>query len=268
VTSLGDLTQNQGERHLVYGGTRTGKSSFMDWNIRHIQRERPSAMMLLADTKPRFRAETISWGPGNKWRRDAAKAGIYDTWAAGPVLPNSVVVPMDRDHPFRGMWDADKRPGEIAIMQSGQSEDWKRMLELMKHFVDRGLKNRERLIAVDEGLDFYQRNTLGIDPRRDVILHVARAGGERNIGLLFGAHRPHGIPPLLNTLSSRVTLFYLKFARDMHYLWEMGVPAEDIPPRGNYIFRQYQVAPGGVVEPGIDARLDLPDQYLKQLAAT
>jgi len=166
------------------------------------------------------------------------------------------------------MWDTDKRPGEIAIMQGGEPDEWRRMLELMKHFTLRGFKDRERLIVVDEGMDFYQRNTMGIEPRKDVILHAARAGGERNIGLLFGAHRPHGIPPLLNTLSSRVTLFYLKYQRDMHYLWEMGVPDEEFPPQGNYIFKQYKVAPGGIVSDPVEARFTLPDSYLKQLAAT
>lgn len=267
MTELADLTQGPGERHIVYGGTRTGKSSFMDWNLRHIQRSRPSCMMLLADTKPRFRAETMAWGPNGRYRRNAAKAGIYDDWAAGPVLPNSVVIPMHTEHPFRGMWD-EKRPGEIAIMQGSDPAEWRYMLELMKHFVQRGMKSRERLIVVDEGMDFYQRNTLGIDPRKDVILHAARAGGERNIGLLFGAHRPHGIPPLLNTLSSRVTLFYLKYSRDMRYLWEMGVPEEEFPPQGNFIFKQYRVAPGGVTSPAVNARLDLPESYLRQLAST
>lgn len=260
-----DLVQGPGERHIVYGGTRTGKSSFMDWSMRHVQQTRPEAMQLIADTKPRFRAETIAYGPNNKFRKDAAK--LYEGWAKGPVLPNSVVVNFNSAHPLRGLWNMDKRPGEIAVMQSDKPVEWKMMLDLMFHFTSRQIK-RERLMIADELMDFYQRNTMGIDPRNDVILRAARAGGERNIGVLLGAHRPHGIPPLLNTLSSRVTLFYIRFLRDMRYLWEMGIPEDEFPPDGNYIFKQYSIEPGGVVSEPSMARLHLPESYLQQLSAT
>lgn len=257
-----DLVQGPGERHIIYGGTRTGKSSYMDWSIREIQSQRPEAWLLLADTKPRFRAETFAYGPNNRFRRDAKK--LYESWAKGPTLPNSVAVDLDSPHPFRGLW-SDKRPGEVAIMQS--DERLRQMIHLMTAFTKKQTP-KERLLIIDEGLDFYQRNSLGIDPRNDVILRAARAGGERNIGLMFGAHRPHGIPPLLNTLSSRVSLFYLRFARDMRYLWEMGIPEDEFPPDGNYIFKQYSVQPGGVVSDPLKVRLALPDSYLKQLSAT
>lgn len=262
---FGDLVQGPGERHIVYGGTRTGKSSYMDWTVRHIQETRPDAMILVADTKPRFRAETQSWGVNNKFRKDAEP--LYKGWAKGPMMPNSTVVNLDSPHPFRGLWNAKNHPGEVGIMQSDAPGDWRKMIELMGHFSAKRTE-RERLLVVDEGMDFYQRNTLGIDPRNDVILRAARAGGERNIGLLFGAHRPHGIPPLLNTLSSRVTLFYIRFLRDMRYLWEMGIPEDEFPPEGDYIFKQYSIKPGGVVSDPIKGRLALPESYLKQLSAT
>lgn len=261
-----DLVQQPGERHIVYGGTRTGKSSFMDWSMRYIQATRPEAMILVADTKPRFRAQTRPYGPAKMALRADAKK-LYNDWAKGPVLPNSVAVDLSSSTPFRGLWNYDKHPGEIAIMQSDNPWHWKLMLDLMGHFTSRKMP-RERILVVDEGMDFYQRNSLGIDPRNDVILRSARAGGERNIGLLFGAHRPYGIPPLLNTLSSRVTLFHLRFQRDMQYLWGMGIPEDESPPDGNYVFKQYSIAPGGVVGAPIAARLQLPDQYLKQLSAT
>lgn len=259
-----DLVQGPGERHIIYGGTRTGKSSFMDWSIREIQAQRPDAWILVADTKPRFRAEQMAYGPNNRFRRDAKK--LYESWAKGPMLPNSVAMDLDSPHPFRGLW-TDKRPGEAAIMQSDDPLKWRQMVNLMQAFTAKKTA-KERLLVIDEGMDFYQRNSLGIDPRNDVILRAARAGGERNIGLMFGAHRPHGIPPLLNTLSSRVTLFYLRFSRDMKYLWEMGIPESEFPPDGDYIFKQYSIKPGGVVSEPAKVRLALPDSYLKQLSST
>ena len=259
-----DLVQGPGERHIIYGGTRTGKSSFMDWSIREIQRQRPDAWILIADTKPRFRAEFQAYGPNNRMRRSAKK--LYESWAKGPMLPNSVAVDLESPHPFRGLWSK-KRPGEVAIMQSDDPGRWRQMVALMNAFTSKHTPN-ERLIVVDEGLDFYQRNSLGIDSRNDVILRAARAGGERNIGLMFGAHRPHGIPPLLNTLSSRVSLFYIRYAKDMKYLWEMGIPDDEFPPDGNYIFKQYTILPGGVVSDPAKVRLALPQSYLDQLSAT
>lgn len=268
MTEFQELCAQEGERSIVYGGTRTGKSSYMDWDMRHCQEQRPGAMQLVADTKPRFRAETITYGPGNKWRKNAEKERIYASWDRGPIVPNSVLVDMWSDHPFRGLWNAKDHPGEIAIMQGSEPEEWRRMTTLMHHFVAREIKGRERRLVVDEGLDFYQRNTLGIDAKKDPILRTARAGGERNIGLLLGAHRPHGIPPLLNTLSSRVTLFHLRLERDMRYLYEMGIPESETSPDGDYVFQQYTVAPGGTIAGPTVARFGYPRSYLDQLAAT
>jgi hypothetical protein len=267
MTELSDLVQGPGERHIVYGGTRTGKSSMMDWSIRSIQKWRPEAMILIADTKPRFRAQNIVNPRSYNLRKDAVKEKIYASWTAGPTLPNSVRVELDSPHPFRGLWNLKDHPGEVAIMQGDVPSDWRTMNELMHAFVARQESGREKLIVVDEGLDFYQRNTLGIDARKDVILRTARAGGERNIGLMLGAHRPHGIPPLLNTLSSRVTLFHLRYQGDMKYLRDMGVK-DDESPDGDYVFRQYIIKPGGTVADPVTARFKYPDSYLKSLSAT
>lgn len=265
--AIDQYVQGPGERHLIYGGTRTGKSSFMDWSIRHIQKTRPECMTLIADTKPRFRASSLINPRFYDKRLDAKKEGVYDSWTAGPTLPNSVRVELGSSHPFRGLWNIEEHPGEVAIMQSDELSDWKLMNALMHEFVARQTGGRERLIVVDEGLDFYQRNTLGIDARRDVILRTARAGGERNIGLMLGAHRPHGIPPLLNTLSSRVTLFHLRYDADMRYLWDMGIK-EATSPEGNFIFNHYTIESGGSVSAPQVARFSYPESYLKELSST
>jgi hypothetical protein len=224
-------------------------------------------MILVADTKPRFRAQNLINPRHSKYRLDTAHQKTYASWTAGPVLPNSVRVELTSAHPFRGLWDQENHPGEVAIMQSDEPQMWRVMNELMHEFVSKQFAGRERLIVVDEGLDFYQRNTLGIDARKDIILRTARAGGERNIGLMLGAHRPHGIPPLLNTLSSRVTLFHLRYKGDMKYLWEMGVSEED-SPEGNWVFKQYTIRPGGSVSDPVTARFKYPESYLTQLSAT
>lgn len=259
------LTPDKGERVATFGGSRSGKSSWMDWEMREVQRTRQKCAQLLLDTKPRFRAETTRhpWFP--KQRRPARK--LYDSWAAGPVIPNSVVVPIWEEHPFRGLWQED-RPGEIAIMQGETMADWKRMLALTMAFVKAQWKNRERRIVVDETLDFYGRNTFSIDSRNDALYLVARAGGERHIGLELGAHRVHGIPPLILNQLSRVNLFHLRHDGDMRWL-QHAVGIDDAEsPKGRFIFRQWVVEPGGTLSEPRTVRARYPESYLSQLSAT
>jgi hypothetical protein len=215
-------------------------------------------MQVIVDTKPRFRAEQETIGYYG--RRSAAWR--YKDWAKGPTLPNSVVVNMKADHPFRGLW---RRPGEVAILQSGDAADWRRMLQLLNGFCRAQIKDRERRIIVDEALDFYQRNTMGIDSRNDVFYRAARAGGERNIGLSLGAHRAHGLPPLIISMANVIVLFHLRHDGDMKYLNEHGIPGK-ASPKGNYVFRRYEIQPGGVAGQPLTGRCTYPDSYLKQLA--
>jgi hypothetical protein len=262
VPELADLIPGPGKREIVFGGTRAGKSSYMDWEARLVQKLRPSAMQILVDTKPRFRAEKESYGPANRYRRNAAYR--YKSWAKGPVVPNSVVVDLWDRHPFRGLW---RIPGEIAIMQSGDAADWRRMLQLLRMFAQKNIKDRERRVQVDEVMDFYGRNTWGIDPKNDVFYHLARAGGERNIGLSLGAQKVNGLPPLIIDMASVVVLFHLRNdAKDMRILNEHGIPGKE-SPRGDYVFQRYEIQPGGTASKPFTGKCVYPQSYLDQLAA-
>lgn len=152
MADIADITPGPGERSLTFGGTRAGKSALDEWRLRQIQHDRPSAMIAVVDSKPRFRAETER-GPFRRGRKSAAHR--YETWSSGPMIPGSVVVDIWDEKPFKGIWD---RPGEIAILQGGTLADWKRMLHLLNGYVAANIKGRERLIYVDECLDF----TVGI----------------------------------------------------------------------------------------------------------
>lgn len=266
MSEFNDILPQRAERTLIYGGTRTGKSSLADWYCRKIIETRPDAMILCLDTKPRFRAQSIAWGPGYRLRKDAKD--LYKSWEAGPTFPNSVVMPLDIDlsasNPLKNFW----RPGEMVVLQSGDSRDRPKMLAIARKFVNMNPNHRERLLWVNEGMDFYQRNSLGVVANNDVILDAARAGGERGIGLLFEAHRPKGIPPLLNTLTSRVILFHLRFGGDMRYLYDMGIPEEEEMPDGDYVFKHYKILPGGTVSNPLTMRIKYPDWYLNQLSQT
>jgi hypothetical protein len=251
---------------LTAGRSRTGKSSFMDWETREIQVTRPHCMQVLVDTKPRFRAEKIRGPVMYKNRRDAKK--LYESWAKGPVVPNSVVVPLWDDHPFRGLWHKDN-PSEVAILQSGDEHDWPRMLQLLKAFVAAQIKDRERRMVVDEALDFYNRATFGIaGHKNDVFYRTARAGGERSIGIELGAHRIHGLPPLILNMLSRVNLFHLSDDSDLiHLRRSVGIKDAE-SPHGDWVFRQWVVNPGGELSEPFTGRATYPQSYLDQLSAT
>jgi hypothetical protein len=269
---LSRLAPQPGERVATFGRSRTGKSSLMDWEVREVQNSRPTCMQILVDTKPRFRAEKIRGRvvPGIKAsyknRRDAGK--LYDHWAKGPVVPNSVVVPLWDDHPFRGLWNKDN-PSEVAILQSGNQADWPRMLALLTQFVDAQIKDRERRIVVDEVLDFYNRQTFGIAGHKaDVFYRTARAGGERSIGLELGAHRVHGLPPLILNMLSRVNLFHLSDDSDLiHLRRSVGIKDAE-SPTGDFVFRQWVVNPGGKLSVPFTGRVTYPESYLAQLSST
>ena len=250
-----------GERHLIYGGTRAGKSSYIDWQMRAIQDKRPTCMQVLIDSKPRFRAETERMPFNPKGRRSASYR--YEHWSKGPTVPGSVLVDLHADRPFRGLWT---KPGEIALMQSGDSAEWQRMLVLLQSFVHAHIGDRERHMTVDEVLDFYGRNTWSINNRNDVFYLAARSGGERNIGETLGSQRVYGLPILVRNMFSRVTLFHLTEEKDVKYLSQNGIPAVK-SPEGNYIYNQWVKQPGGTVSEAFTGTLELPDSYLKQLAA-
>jgi hypothetical protein len=247
------------ERHNIFGTSRSGKSTHLDMEMRARQSERPEAWQLLLDTKPRFRAETERGiTPGS--RRNASWR--YRAWSAGPVLPGSVLVNIWDDHPFRGLW---KRPGEIAIMQSGDHKDWLRMLELSMGFVRAQVGDTERHLTADEVLDFYGRTTHSIKNAADVFYLASRSGGERMIGETLGAQRIHGIPIMIRNQATRQTLYQLEEEKDLGYLISNGIPHASVP-RQRFVFNQWVKEPGGLFGPTFTGHLAVPQEYLDQLA--
>lgn len=151
-------------------------------------------------------------------------------------------------------------------MQSGDADDWRRMLLLLSAFVKAQIGDRERHLHADEVLDFYGRNTHSIMNRNDVFYLTARSGGERNIGETLGSQRVVGLPILVRNMFTRATLFNLTEAKDAKYLSANGIP-DAVPPTGDFMFRQWTKRPGGGINgPGLH-KLELPDSYLSQLAA-
>jgi hypothetical protein len=264
---LADLIPAAGERVGTFGGSRTGKSALQEWEARTIQAVRPQCAQLIMDSKPRYRAEKKRhpWFP--KQRMDAAK--LYQDWASGPTVPNSVTTDIWSDHPFRGLWQTEgDHVGEIVILQGESRQDHIRMLQLAMSFVKAQWKNRERRLIFDETLDFYGRNGFSIDGNNDALYLAARAGGERGIGTEFGAHRVFGIPHLILMQLSRVNLFHLVSDSDMRHLQATVGIKDAESPHGDFVFRQWERKPGGTLSDAFTGRATYPQSYLDQLSAT
>lgn len=187
MTTLSEIAPGKADRALIIGGTRSGKSTLLDHFIRHTVNTRPNVQILLLDTKPRFQAELECYGPQNRLRRPAEKH--YRDWESGPVIPYSLRVDIQRDKPLERYWRADDKC-RVAIAQTELPTERGRLLEIADDWYNVRQKRADRVLAVDELLDHYHRNSLSISSARDVPLKVVRAGGERGFGGLYGAQRP------------------------------------------------------------------------------
>jgi hypothetical protein len=263
AVQLNDLIPYPGERTITVGGSRAGKSAHLEWTMRTVAAERPTSMNILVDTKPRYRAETMPHPLSPRHRVSAER--LYKNWTAGPTVPNSVRMNIWSDKPFAGLFN---EPGEIVIMQGETLEEWKRMLVILNHFVRVHKKDRERNMWVDEALDFYQRNSWGINGKNDVFYRSCRAGGERGIGTHLGLHRLKGTPQMILNQITRCTLFHLVSDSDMSYLRESIGIKDAESPEGDYVFRQWTRKPGGAVSEPVTGTLALPESYLSQLSST
>lgn len=187
MPGISEITPKKGERALIIGGTRSGKSTLMDHFMRQMVQERPNVQILLLDTKPRFRTEVERFGPQNRFARSSEKH--YKDWESGPIIPGSVRVDIHAEKPLQRYW-RDDDGCRIAVAQSELPTERSRLLEIADDWYNVRRKSADRVLAVDELLDHYHRNSLSIHASRDVPLKVVRAGGERGFGALYGAQRP------------------------------------------------------------------------------
>jgi hypothetical protein len=261
---LSAIAPKKGQRALVIGGSRTGKSSLIDMLARHAVQERPNIQELFLDTKPRFRAELERFGPRNKFVRDADHH--YEDWEPGPVIPGSIRVNIHADYPLAHMWEDRCR---AVILQSEEPHERAELLRIADGWFRNRVPNADRMLVVDELLDFYHANGLCIHPRCNVPLKINRAGGERGFSGLYGAQRPKGIPIQISEELSILYLFHLRYENDMRFLWDMGVPRDIEPPKEEqWAFKIIRISPGGKAEYQGTFRLSLPESYLSQLSDT
>jgi hypothetical protein len=262
---LDEIAPKKGQRALILGGSRSGKSVLEDMLMRHAVKARPNIEQLLLDSKPRYRAEIERYGPGNKMVRSAGKH--YGDWEPGPTVPGSYRLNIHADEPLKGYWKKDD-PCRIIIAQTSEETERHKLLEIANRWFQTRKPSADRMLVVDELMDFYHVNGGSISPSNNVPLKVARAGGERGFSALFAAQRPRGIPVQITEELSLLYLFHLRFEQDMKYLWENGVPTSVFPPDEDWAFRLIAIKPGGKADDLGLFRLRLEDWYTAQLSDT
>lgn len=191
MLNLSEITPGKADRALIIGGTRSGKSTLMDWFIRQMVHDRPKVQILLLDSKPRYRTEVERFGPGNRLLRSSER--YYRDWEQGPTIPNSVRVNLAQERPLERFWRPEDKL-RVAVAQTEETTQRGRLLEIADSWYKTRMPRADRVFAVDELLDFYHRNTISVHSARDVPLKVMRAGGERGFGALYGAQRPKRSP--------------------------------------------------------------------------
>lgn len=216
----------RGERSLLLGGTRSGKSTLAEYLIREFLRKYPKARILVVDSKPRFRAEFNLDG--------TPAARRYKRWSHGPVLSGSMRLPEMCDP--KAALDAAWKLTHVVVAQTDDERMRGWQAQVVRAFFRESRASIPYLVYVDETLDFYSMNGSPVGGT-DSIRQCARSGGEKGLALLCGSQRPRGIPVQLLSEVSTVYLFHLDFIDDMKYLGEMGYPWKAFPaPVRDHVF--------------------------------
>jgi hypothetical protein len=179
---------------------------------------------LVADTKPRYRAEWLPNGLSAK--------RLYRKWDHGPVVRASVVA-----HDPDEMRQAFALGHRIVIAQVRNEDDVGLVASMVSAFQEDSRRGRPQLVQVDETCDFYHGNGMAIGGR-DVMARVARAGAERGTCGLFCSQRTRGVSASLLEHMDRLYAFRLDVASDAKRFAEFGCPiGPDELPRRPYVFK-------------------------------
>lgn len=232
--SAEDIELEAGDRAILVGASRSGKSTLAEWLLRRFRERYPEARLAVFDTKPRWRATRLVDGTNSR--------KLYRALAKGDTIPDSISCSRLKDWGLA--WDRDNNPTQTVIFQrmDDEQENNIRFQVACANLLFRTQRaNRPTLAYFDEGMDFYNA-TSGAKGGSDVIQRMYRSGAERNLASLMGMQRPKGVN--IQTLSemSKAYLFRILFDEDYKRLLDMGWPRDAYPPEEAHVFRYWNVA--------------------------
>jgi hypothetical protein len=271
---IDEITPAKGQRVLILGSSRSGKSVLADHIHFNIVRTRPLSEHLMLDTKPRYRAELVRYGPKGRFVKDADY--LYKDWEKGPTIPGSYHHDLNSNDMSMYWKNVNRKPDpcRTVILQTDKDAERARLLELAdEQWFSKQRKGADRILRINELLDFYYGNGVCISSRHNVPLKVYRAGGERGFSGINESQRARGFPLQLVEEATEILLFHLKFEDDMKFLWQNGVPKTTFPPKAEsedelYTFRRITTNPGGMAKDHGLFRLTPDPEYLRQLSET
>ena len=218
--TLDDVALHPGERGLLLGMTRTGKTTLAEWLLATAQRQYPKQKIVVLDSKPHFRG----------WRElNGMPASVrYRKWDTGygSFLPGSVVLPPGRDAKadIRWAWNQGYQTILAQIPPSRHELPW--LASVIEAAYEAKRKDEQLLIYVDETNHFFRwRRSLG-----NAIINTLTSGGERNVGCLLGGQRPVNIGVEAMESATHLYWFYTPYREDVKKLRAMDVPLDAQPP--------------------------------------
>lgn len=220
--TLSDISLEVGERGLILGMTRVGKSTLAAVLIEYWTNKYKKARTIILDSKPRFRAQ---------WQLNGLPAApLYRNWDWGEVIPGSVVIPLR--NPRAELKQAWKLGFRIVIAQIHTRSHIKKLDETLKVGYEDRKKGNPLFFYVDELNNFFRNGS----PTGDGIVMVVTSGGEKSVAFLGAAQRPRWISVEAIESLTKLYWFYTPYFEDVKHLKAMGLPGTSLPPNKFYVF--------------------------------
>lgn len=218
--SLEDIALRPGERGLLLGMTRTGKTTLAEWLLDDARRRYPKQRIVVLDSKPHFRGEKELNGLPATLR--------YRRWddGYGSRLPGSVVLPPSGDAARDVRWAWEQGYQVILAQTSPSRSELPWLAAVIEAAYRCKRKNEQLLLYIDETNHFFRwKRSLG-----NAIVNTLTSGGERNVGCLLGGQRPANISVEAMESATNLYWFYTPYVEDVKKLRAMDVPVDARPP--------------------------------------
>lgn len=218
--SLDDIALRPGERGLLLGMTRTGKTTLGEWLLDYARRAYPKQRIVVLDSKPHFR--------GEKELNGLPAALRYRKWDTGygSKLPGSVVLPPTGDAKRDVKWAWEQGYQTILAQTGPNRRELPWLASVLEASYELKRKNEQLLIYVDETNHFFRwKRSLG-----NSIVNTLTSGGERNVGCLLGGQRPANMSVESMESATNLYWFYTPYWEDVKKLRAMDVPQDARPP--------------------------------------
>lgn len=222
---MSHISLDIGQRGIILGMTRVGKSTLAEQLIAGWRAKYPQARTIILDSKPRFKAEHELDG------RTTNMSKRYRQWDHGAFVPGSVVLPLKNiASEVKMAWSL--KYNTIVAQIADRRDIWKLDEALREVYLNRQPK-RPLFVYADELNNFFRA-----EGRRahHTIVTILTSGGELSVAFLGAAQRPRNISIEAVESMTKCYWFFTPYGEDIKHLKDMGVPSHARSPRNFYQF--------------------------------